>query len=219
MTRISTAAAKVDRLEAEKVSLQTAPKPTHEGRVEAPPTGSPFEQYVSGYSPRAQAWLRAHPDCVPESVPDGRGGMIQLGGDSTKNSKMMAGHYAAKAQRVPEGSDEYFRIIEEHIGDRDQAVSAAPVSSAAAVTAARSATPKPAAPRPAAPVSREPPSANGSTTQRRVSLSLEQQETAMFSYPAAPGESEDAHRKRALGTYAREYLKAKAEGKIGRLSH
>ena len=101
----------------------------------------------------------------------------------------------------------------------DPSSEAAAARGAAAVTAARSATPKPAAPRPAAPVSREPPSANGSTTQRRVSLSLEQQETAMFSYPAAPGESEDAHRKRALGTYAREYLKAKAEGKIGRLSH
>ena len=218
--RIATAAARVERMEAEKVSIQAGTKkaPTYEGRVEAPPTGSPFEQYVSGYAPRAQAWLRAHPDCVPDAVPDGRGGMISLGGNSTKNSKMMAGHYAAKAQGLPEGSDDYFRVIEEHVGIREPVAASAPVSAAAEVTSAR-AVPKPA-PRPAAPVSREPPAANGNgTTPSRVSLSPLQQETALYSYPANPGESEDAHRKRAFGIYAREYVKAKADGLIGRIGH
>ena len=213
--RIAGAAARIDRLEAEKVTLQARKPSAHEGRVETPAVVSVFENYVSQFTPRSQAWLRAHPGHVP----------AEAGGDPVKNATMMSAHYQALAKGIKAESDDYFRFLEENIGERTAAAAApGPVSAAAEVraagaepVAARPAA-RPAAPRPSAPVSREPPTANGSSP-RRISLTADQQEVALFSYPANPGESDDAHRKRAFGTYAKEFFKAKDEGKIGRLSH
>ena len=207
--RISRAAAALDRLDAEKASFeqQAARKP--EARTEPLASqASPFEQYVSGFSPMAQAWLRSHPDCVP----------AQIGGNAKKNAAMMKGHYAALEEDAVEGSPDYFRIIEEHIGQRQ------PTSAAATITPAEpEPQPKPKPQQraiPAAPVTRDPPAAsNGQTQRQRVSLNAQQQEVALFSYPAKPGEDESAWRKRAFGTYATELVKATSEGKIGRLSH
>lgn len=210
-TKIATAAARLDRFEAQKEAPRAKPEPAHEGRVTAPV--DPLEQYVSGFAPRAQTWLRAHPDCIP----------AQLGGNAVKNSQMMAGHYSALAQNLREGSEDYFRVIEEHIGERTPvSPAAAPATSAAAITspaaAAHTAPARPAAARPAAPPSRDIPATDG-TSQRRVTLTSDQQETALFSYPAKPGESTEDHRRRAFGIYAREYMQAKKDGQIGRLTH
>lgn len=206
--KLARAAAALDRLEADKVGFESRkPAASTEGRVVEAPAGTPFERYVGGFAPKAQTWLRAHPECVPAEV----------GGNATKNASMMAGHYDALAKGLTEGSDDYFRVIEERTGYRE------PVSSAAEVIPAGErqpqAQPKPQQRRPApsAPPSRD--SEQTGAQARSVRLTPQQQEVALFSYPAKPGEEESAWKSRALGIYARELVKAQAEGKIGRMSH
>jgi hypothetical protein len=208
--KLSKAAAALDRLEDAKISFErkAAAPQTTEGRVEAPVTNQ-FEQYVSGFAPVAQAWLRAHPDCVPATV----------GGNHIKNSKMMTGHYAALADGLQEGSEAYFHKLEETIGDR-----AAPVSAAAAVTSAgaetevvspppRQAAAKPRQAQPSAPVSRDPPAADGSPrSTRSVTLTKDQQDAAKMSFP-------HLNPQQAFAQYARNLIELEAEGKMGRLTH
>lgn len=206
--KLARAAAALDRLEADKAGFETRkPAPSTEGRV-VESQASPLERYLAGFDPPAQTWLRAHPECVPTSV----------GGNATKNNLMMAGHHAAVAKGVPLNGDEYFRIIEEHAGYRDPVSSAGEVTLAGEEPAAKP-QPKPQQRRPApsAPVSRD--SEATGAAQKSVRLSPQQQEVAQFSYPAKPGEDETAWKTRAYGIYARELVKAQAEGKIGRLSH
>lgn len=206
--KLSKAAAALDRLEAAKADFEAGNrKSTTEGRVEAPAAAlSSFEQYVAGFSPVAQTWLRAHPECVP----------AVFGGNAVSNAKMMKGHYAALEQGLPEGTPDYFRVIEETAGYR------APVSAAAAVTSAGvvedeqlvAPAPKRKLVQPSAPVSREPPNAQGqiARTTRSVTLSKEQQEAAKLSWPNLPANQ-------AFAQYARNLLELEAEGKIGRTSH
>ena len=231
--KLAKAAAALDRLEASKTDYEAGARrtPTTEGRVEAQPVVTDqFEQYLGQMAPRAQSWLRAHRECAPST----------LGGDETKNAAMMEGHYAALKQRVQQGTDEYFRIIEEHVGYRQPVVTTTqqtmpqggPVSQAADIIEAGE---HPAAhqqrPRqqqrqaqPSAPPTREPPAANGQQQQRSVRLTPEQQEIALLAtqprdVPTPDGrvvrESDVDYRKRAFGQYARELLAAQAEGKIG----
>ena len=213
--KIGDATAQIRLNTSKKTELEAAAarsKSSHEGRVEVKPTGTPFEQYIRPFSPRAQAWLRTHPDCVPSTV----------GGDATKNSKMMAGHYDALASGLAEGSDEYFQKIEEHIGERDAPVSAAAVTRKAgeAEPAQRQAAPRQRQAQPSAPVTRDPPGPDGGApVSRNVRLTPAQQEAALFSFPQNRGEDDAKWKARALGTYAREYIQARAEGKIGRLTH
>lgn len=205
--KLAKAAATLDRLETGKANFETRkPAPTTEGRVVEAQPSSLFERYVAGFAPKAQTWLRAHPECVP----------ADYGGNATKNASMMAGHFDALAKGLPEGSDDYFRVIEERAGYRE------PVSAAAEVTLAgeRSA-PKPQQrrPVPSAPVSRDG-EGTGAQDRKSVRLTPQQQEVALISYrPAKPGEDEATWKAQAFGSYARELLKAQAEGKIGRLTH
>lgn len=206
--KLARAAAVLDRLETDKANFETRkPAQITEGRV-VDQGGSPLERYVAGFAPKAQTWLRAHPECVPASV----------GGNATKNAAMMAGHYDALAKGLTEGTDEYFQVIEEKTGYRE------PVSGAAEVTLAGEKTPektpKPAQPRRPAPSA--PPTRDSQETgvqSKTVRLNPQQQEVALFSYPAKPGEDDVAWKRRAMGTYARELVSATAEGKIGRASH
>jgi hypothetical protein len=157
------------------------------------------------FAPAAQAWLRARPDVVP----------ADYGGDATKHDQLMAGHYEAASKKIPFNSPQYFEILETHLGERASAAEEPAPPPPRPV-------PKPAQRNlmPSAPPSREPPTPSGAPTGKQsVKLNAAQQEAALFSYPAKPGEDESAHRKRAFGTYASEYVKAVAEGKIGRLTH
>ncbi len=196
---LSKAAAQIDRLEADKVRLESAPKrPTTEGRVEAPTAGDPVEKFLSGFTPKSQAWLRSHRDHLPPA----------LGGDPVKNASMMLGHEKAKRDGIQLESDDYFRVIEETAGIRT------PVSAAAAITPAEEATPKPR-PRvaqPSAPVNRDVPAANGARTTRTVTLNKDQREAAKMSFPHLT-------EKEAFGIYAKNLLELEAEGKIGRVTH
>jgi hypothetical protein len=197
--QLSKAAAQIDRLESEKVRLETAPKrPITEGRVEAP-AGDPVEKFLSGFTPKSQAWLRAHRDHLPPA----------LGGDPVKNASMMLGHEKAKRDGIQLESDDYFRVIEETAGIRT------PVSAAAAVIpaeeAAPAAKPKPRA-QPSAPVNRDVPAANGARTTRTVTLNQQQREAAKMSFPHLT-------EKEAYGIYAKNLLDLEAEGKIGRVTH
>lgn len=209
--KLAQVAARKDRLEADRAAFETAPKkPSTEGRVVAVPAVPAFDKYVANFAPRAQTWLRAHSECVP----------AEYGGNATKNSTMMAGHFEALAKGIQEGSDAYFQHLEEKTGYRD------PVSTAGEVTLAGD---KPVQqqrtvpqvtqrrPQPAAPPSRDSEATGGNA--RSVRLTPQQQEAAMFSATIRAGETEDAFKARALGSYARELVRAQAEGKIGRLTH
>lgn len=209
--KLAKAAAALDRLEDAKSSFEAGARKPTEGRV-TPPVALPAgEQYLSGFDPQAQTWLRAHPECLPAHV----------GGNAQANAKMMQGHYNALEKGLTPNTPQYFANIEEFTGHRE------PVTSAAAtVTAAAAAEePRPAPkqqqrqPQPSAPVSRDPPTPAGQQTQRTVRLSKEQQEIALISYAQKPGETDDAYKKRAYGSYATEFLKAQAEGRIGRMTH
>ena len=209
--KLAKAAAALDRLENSKATFEANAKrpPTTEGAVTAQgPQITPFEQYVSSFPPRAQAWLRAHPDYVPPAING-----IPLGGDPIKNAAMMEGHFAAKKLNIQEGSDEYFRVIEEHTGHRTPVSAAAtvtPVGETEVVPAAKPA-PKPRMAQPSAPVSRDPPNGANRTT-RSVTLTKEQQEAAKISFPQKPINE-------AFALYARNLLELEAEGKMGRLTH
>ena len=185
----------------------------HEGRVEAPQrqNTSAFEQYVGNMSPRSQSWLRAHPDCAPGAV----------GGNQTKNDKMMAGHYAAKAKGYAPDTEEYFNEIELSLGLRQPATVPAPTSVASDVEPAGERRTRPA-PAPAAPPSREPPSASGQPaprTSQTVRLSAQQQEAAQISFPQNRGEDEQAWKRRAYASYAYNLVQLESEGRLGRTSH
>ena len=213
--QLSKASAALDRLEAEKAAFDAGarrtPPQTAEGRVEAP-QAAPFEQYVSGFQPRAQNWLRTHPECVP----------AQVGGNPAKNAAMMRGHWSALEKGIPEGSDDYYRVIEEATGYRTPVADPAVASAAAEVTPAETPAAKPAprrAPLPSAPVARDAPGPGTTPGKRSVNLTPQQQEIARLSFPQNAGESEVAWRKRANATYAYNLLAAEAEGKIGRLTH
>jgi hypothetical protein len=195
---LSRAAAQIDRLEADKIRLESAPKrPVTEGRVEAP-AGSPVEKYLAGFSPKSQSWLRSHMDCLPPA----------LGGNRVKHAAMMLGHETAGDSGIPLESDDYFRTIEEKVGLRE------PVSAAAVVTPAEEATPKSKAAKvqPSAPVNRDVPAASGARTTRSVTLNKDQREAAKLSFPHLP-------EKEAFGIYARNLLDLESEGKIGRVTH
>lgn len=205
--RMGKATAALDRLEANKA--------TYEARRAAAPDPQPqtfapinaMDAYISKYpNPRDQAFLRAHPDCLPTDI----------GGNPQKNALMVAGHNIAIARNITPGTDEYYRTVEETI-------SGAPVSAAATVTPAAAASDPPRRQAPAArqapisaPVSRDPPSSSPTLQQGRFSLNKEMQEIALISFPARGGESIKDHQKRAFGEYANEYVLAVKDGKLGR---
>jgi hypothetical protein len=207
-TKLSKAAAALDRLEASKTAYDARPATTTEGRVvEQPAATNPVEQYLAGFAPVAQNWLRQHMDCIDPRV----------GGNAAKNSMMMAGHYAAKAKNIAEGTPEYFKVLEEHIGGQQEATIPAVVpgvTSRAAEVQAAVVEPKTSKSAPvAAPVSRDAPSAAGAPRSvREVRLTKDQQEMARVSFPHLP-------ENQAYGMYARNLIELEAEGKIGRLTH
>ena len=209
--KLAEASADLSMAKRTKADLEAAaarPVPAHEGRVE-PIQKAPFERYVTenNFSPAAQTWLRNHPDCVP----------AWAGGDPTKNAKMMAGHYDALGKSIGVNTPEYFKVIEERLGEGQQMSAASEtVKAGEAITHQQ---PRKAPPV-AAPPTREPPAADGSqSSPRSVRLTPQEQEVALFSYAQNKGEDETAWRKRAFGTYAVEKVKAQAEGKLGRMTH
>lgn len=204
--RMAIAAAELTQLKGAKTSFEAGSRhqPTTEGRVEAEPVQqqSVFDRYVGQFAPSSQAWLRAHPECVPATV----------GGQSDKNAAMMEGHWAALRQKVTEGSPDYYRIIEEHAGYRTPEASTEEAEEGAARVV-----PKTAAKRlvqPSAPVTRDPPVAPGQVNRstRTVSLTKEQQDAAKISFPHLEA-------KAAFAQYARNLVELESEGKLGRLTH
>lgn len=108
--KISGAETRIQRLTEAKGDLEdTKPAKTTQ-RTETRPEPrqvqqDPVEAVASSMAPRAAAWIRSHPDCIT---------------DKAKNTKMMATHYAALAEGLEEGGNEYFERL-------DAMVNAAPV--------------------------------------------------------------------------------------------
>lgn len=203
-TKLSRAAAALDRLENSKANFSGKVTQTHEGRVTEPTaTQQPLDRYMAQFTPVAQNWLRQHPECWPP----------ELGGTAAKNSKMLAGHYDAVSQNIILNSPEYFKVIEGHLNPpqaKPEPVIDPKVASKASETIQAGETVR-RTPPPAAPVSRDVPGQQPRNV-REVRLTKEQQEAAKMSWPNKP-ELE------AYGLYARNLIELEAEGKMGRLTH
>ena len=109
--KMSAAEARIQRLKEAEGDLkdQTAAKP--ERRQESRPeprqqAQDPVEAVASTMAPRAAAWIRSHPDYVT---------------DRSKNSKMLATHYAALAEGLAEGGDDYFARLDAMASPQPQA--------------------------------------------------------------------------------------------------
>lgn len=106
--KISGAEARIQRLQEAKADLEDAKPAKVTQRTE--PTQQvrqtqqdPVEAVASGMAPRAAAWIRSHPDCIT---------------DKSKNAKMMATHYAALADGLAEGGNEYFERLDAMVNEK-----------------------------------------------------------------------------------------------------
>lgn len=100
--KMSAAEARIQRLKEAEGDLkdQTAAKPEKRQESRQEPrqqAQDPVEAVASTMAPRAAAWIRSHPDYVT---------------DRSKNSKMLATHYAALAEGLTEGGDDYFARLD-----------------------------------------------------------------------------------------------------------
>jgi hypothetical protein len=99
--KISAAETRIQRLTEAKADLEDAKPAKITARTEASPERQaqqdPVEAVASGMAPRAAAWIRSHPECIT---------------DKAKNSKMMATHYAALADGLEEGGNDYFARLD-----------------------------------------------------------------------------------------------------------
>jgi hypothetical protein len=111
--KMATAEARVQRLTEAKGDLEeaktTKPAPRTEPRPQAQ---DPVEAVASTMAPRAAAWIRSHPDCIT---------------DKSKNAKMMATHYAALAEGLEEGSNDYFAKLDAMVTEQPVKVEPKPV--------------------------------------------------------------------------------------------
>lgn len=202
-------------LESRKVELEQAATRVPAERT---PAGGgyddPVDSYLSSpnFSTRSRSWLRAHPECLPSAV----------GGSEEKNAAALRGHHLALGQGFRIDSDEYFRVIEETTGIRQPVSAAARTTPAGQQEGKVSENPPRRTPIPSAAPTNEPPAANGNTTnptKRSFKMTQDMQEVALLSFPIKPGEDEQAHRKRAFGSYAYNLQELQKEGKIGRTTH
>jgi len=207
-TKKMKAAAKLDRFESQKADYEAQRQrfvaPTTEGRVtEQQPVneGDAFSRYVSGFAPAAQAWLRAHPECVPAGIP---------GGNATANAKMMKGHYEALSRNLVPNSEEYFKVIEEATGHRKPEVAAKEEVVDDTPPPPTKQQQKPLQ-RTAAPT-REPPGSPQTGRTRSVTLNKDEMEAARFSMPHLTPQQ-------AYAEYAKNKLELESEGKLGRTTH
>lgn len=165
-SQLAECAAQIVNLQAAKDNFAQQ-RPAAEGRVDQPRieqtnqrAADPFEQYVSQLSPKSQAWVRQHPECVTVR---------------SKNMRMLAAHAEAVEElRLPPESPEYFRHVESRLGyrqaaqDDDDTIEVAPQRAA------------PQRPAMSAPVSREAPNSLPRNA-RSVKLTPAQQEAAKIS--------------------------------------
>lgn len=127
--------------------------------------GNDFDAFLSQFGPREQQWFRDHPECAPMR-------------DPKLFAKAQAAHYAAVADDVKPGTDQYFEYIDRKMGFREDAAPDKQGDDGVVVSTDS----KPAAPqskRVAAPVSRD----GAVVTQRddgryQVRLTAEQREVA-----------------------------------------
>jgi hypothetical protein len=111
--RLSKAEANQVAFERDKQYLESR-QVVSEGRVEpqqrrAP--ADPFEAAISRLTPKSQAWLRDHPDCVT---------------DDEMRAKAGAADAAARKRGLRADSDEYFQFAEEYLGYNQNAKSSEP---------------------------------------------------------------------------------------------
>lgn len=149
--KLSETAAKAMQLKAGKAALEAEiqlnkdrpPRQEEHAKID------PFEARLQGLAPKAQAWLREHPECL---------------NDSRENSKMLASHYAALGEGISANSPEYFEFMDERMGYVQIIETESPTPP-----------PKKAKFVPTAPVSRRAPNNNGQNLKpNQVSLTREE---------------------------------------------
>lgn len=126
-------------------------------RDNPPAPADTFDARIANLTPKSQAWLRSHPECVTDDV---------------ANAKVMWGHKEALRKGLQADTPEYFAHLEKHMGygvkDEDGDEDAAEIA------------PKRSEPRgtmTAAPVSRDTPR-SGSANPRQYRLTREEVEMA-----------------------------------------
>lgn len=106
--KISAAEVRIQRLNEAKGDLEDvkATKPSQRTEARQEPRQAqqdPVEAVASGMAPRAAAWIRSHPEMIT---------------DKSKNSKMMATHYAALADGLEEGGNDYFARLDAMVNEK-----------------------------------------------------------------------------------------------------
>jgi len=100
--KMAGAETRIQRLQEAKADLEDAKpsKTTQRAEPSQQPRQTaqdPVEAVAANMAPRAAAWIRSHPDHIT---------------DKSKNAKMMATHFAALADGIEEGGDDYFSRLD-----------------------------------------------------------------------------------------------------------
>lgn len=176
--RLNKAAAQVALLDEKKaVFAETAQRP-HEGAVrqqQAQPTND-ADTYIETKSPRTQAWLREHPECVT---------------DPRMNNKTVGAHYEALAEGYAPDTEGYFGFIDRRLGYAGQIAEPNEQAELNEAPPQRKAAQR--AQPPAAPVSRDPPRSERSPGRMYLSRGEQEVAEALGITP-----SEYARRKQAM---------------------
>lgn len=148
--KMAKAEAKIVRLEEGKDDLETlrAQPKKPEATPQPAAQADPFERVVASASPKAQTWLRAHPEFVK---------------DEGKARKAQIAHLSAIDNGLTVDSDAYFDFCEQQLG-----LKAKPEPQPTTRTTSM----------PAAPVSRDATPSGGQTTPTQVSLTPGEQRNA-----------------------------------------
>lgn len=95
---------------AQEIATLTTGKNALEQRFREEKDNPPVVDKYSMYSPRTAAWLKEHPECLPESQ----------GGDRKKNALAMSAHHRALAEGHVPDTSEYFDFIETDMGYKEK---------------------------------------------------------------------------------------------------
>lgn len=160
--------AKMGRNSAERLNLEGgkfAIENQQPSRPAATTSTDPVEAMASGLTPKSAQWVRAHPEFAR---------------DPDKTNLMIAAHYKALANKLPNESPEYYAFVEKELGighsdARPAATAGTDVSVEPALSAAATTTQRRDTQPSAAPASR------GTGSTRRVTLSKQEVEAARIS--------------------------------------
>ncbi len=197
---IGVAAARLDRLEENKVEFDQQRETTRTNPPQPSPRQQPNnpESYIAAMDipDNAKTWLRAHPEFVT---------------DTAKVKKLGAAHnYITENRGVGQFSQAYFDALDQEFGFKaaPAAQTAPPATSSTTSQPQRRSIPV------SAPVSREPPTSSGQRqSSNQVTLTAEERQVARNSFSSINGkELTNAEKERLYAMNKAKYRKMLADG-------